>query len=89
MLEKPPKNQESAYDRIKNLTMGALEKLGDEGYLERILAFAKKLQGRHPDFQKYKCYHALIGSTPPPDSIDGDFEGEDSVEEFFQSILLE
>ena len=51
--------------------------------------FAMNIQKRHPDFNHYRCYHQLIGSTPPPDVYDGDFDADDSVEKFYKSLLEE
>lgn len=45
----------------------------------------------YPDYLKYRAYHQLVGSSPSKDInediIDGDFEGDDSVEKFFKSMI--
>lgn len=56
---------------------------------EKEYAFAMRLQKKYPDYYRYRAYHQLIGSTPPDNVLDGDFEGEDSVEDFYQSLLKE
>lgn len=44
----------------------------------------QELQKRHPDYQSYRLYHLLIGSTPQNEQSVPlfDFEGDDSIEKF-------
>jgi hypothetical protein len=56
---------------------------------QRIKAFERRLEEKYGDFVKYRAYHWFVGSTPPDDCDKEDFEGEDSVEEFFKGFLQE
>lgn len=56
---------------------------------EMSVEFAKKLQTKYPDCERYKCFHQLIGSTPPENTIEGDFTGDDSVERFLKTVADE
>lgn len=49
-----------------------------------LLNFVKKLQEKYPDYQNYKIYHFLIGSSLPEKGNfkNGDFPGEDSIVNF-------
>ncbi len=53
---------------------------------QRIIAFARNLQSKYPDYSRYRLYHGFIGSTPSQPSLYLDFPGEDSVELFIRKL---
>ena len=54
---------------------------------EQIVEFAKRLEQKYSDYNSYKAYHLLIGSTPPNLCSKFDFPGEDSIEKFIKSKI--
>lgn len=44
--------------------------------------FAEGLKKKYPDFESYRLYHVLVGSTPKGKCEKYDFPDEDSVEVF-------
>ncbi|KKR88566.1 MAG: hypothetical protein UU85_C0004G0153 [Candidatus Wolfebacteria bacterium GW2011_GWA2_42_10] len=56
------------------------------GASERINEFGRYLQSEYPDCLDYRAYHLLIGSTPQKKCSKFDFFGEDSVENFLNSL---
>lgn len=56
--------------------------------VRQVTVFAGTLKEKYPDFQRWRVYHALIGSTPGTSNlIEGDFPGEDSVVNFLESLI--
>lgn len=51
-----------------------------------IAKFGKELQEKYPDYHDYRLYCVLIGSTPEKKCSKFDFEGDDSVENFLESL---
>ena len=91
-MEKLPKNEnvqedfEGMHKRIEELKIKAAKRLGGIEYNKVMFDFATKLEKRRPDARKYRAFHQLIGSTPSPDALHGDFEGEDSIEAFLKLL---
>ena len=56
-----------------------------------LLNFVKKLQDKYPDYQNYKIYHCLFGSSLPEKGNfkEEDFPGEDSIVNFLNSFKEE
>lgn len=52
--------------------------------------FVEKLQAKYPDYQNYKIYHFLIGSTFPggAELNEEDFPGEDSIANFLNKLFV-
>jgi hypothetical protein len=53
---------------------------------QQLLTFAEDLKTKHADCLDYDYYHLLIGSTPWEDLTKVDFDGEDSIEIFIDSL---
>ncbi len=55
---------------------------------EAIVEFSKKIQLKYPDYQNYKIYHFLIGSSLPEEGNfkEEDFPSEDSIVKFLNSF---
>ncbi|MBI3634371.1 MAG: hypothetical protein HY228_02005 [Candidatus Yonathbacteria bacterium] len=75
--------------------VNALRKILDEKVLKdhklniKINKRGHYLEDTYPDASKYRLYHLLIGSTIPADAKETlifDFEGEDSIEKFIESL---
>lgn len=52
-----------------------------------ILQFAQRIEEKYSDCRKYRLFHILIGSTVPSNCDKTDFEGEDSVNSFLDSLI--
>ncbi|KKS38516.1 MAG: hypothetical protein A3G49_06425 [Candidatus Sungbacteria bacterium RIFCSPLOWO2_12_FULL_41_11] len=94
--EKIHQSPESVHERIKELRKiiyGIAKKSEGADLFRKINSreydFAMQIQKNHPDYVKYRSYHQLIGSTPSHRSLDGDFEGIDSVETFYKILIEE
>lgn len=68
----------------EDLTVEKIVNLQDD-----IFFFAQKLREKYPNFKNYTVYHTLIGSTIPAgvETVKEDFPGEDSVEDFVNSLI--
>lgn len=91
-LKQIPYPPEKAVDKIGRLIMEVINHVDVMEYNDKMVAFAEKIRANHPDYQKRRCYHKLIGSTMPEDAqnvIEEDFEGEDSVVAFLGGLLKE
>ncbi|HEY4523270.1 MAG TPA: hypothetical protein VJK04_00135 [Candidatus Paceibacterota bacterium] len=84
--ETPP-TPKLVHERIQEAKEESSRRVGVIERHQRVFDFAIKIQKQHPDYIKYRAYHQLISSTPPDDVIEGDFEGDDSVEKFFKSLV--
>ena len=63
----------------------ALSKMEDLlSFHERVLDKTKELRAKYPDYNDYRLYHFLIGSTVY-DRAKFDFPGEDSVQKFIEA----
>ena len=56
---------------------------------ERIVDFGQHLQKEYPEFQKYRLYHFLVGSSPKEECVNFDFPDENSVEVFINKLYKE
>ncbi len=87
-IKQIPYPPESATDKVSRLLDEVHGKMDILEFHEKMVAFAQKIQKDHPDFNRYRCYHKLIGSTPPEYAdIEKDFEGKDSVAGFIEGLL--
>ena len=87
-MEKIPSTIESPSDKIRRLVMDVIGRVNIVEFQNKMVAFAKQIRKNHPDFYYYRCYHRLIGSTPPERSnIEEDFEGGDSIVAFLEGLL--
>jgi hypothetical protein len=68
--------EQAEVDRIKEI------------YL-RIFEFSKYLEGKYPECKKYRLFHVLIGSSIPKECDKSDFEGNDSILSFLDSLIEE
>jgi hypothetical protein len=91
-IKQIPSSPESVIDKIDRLLEDAQNRMDIVEFNEKLVTFAQKIKKNHPDYQRYRCYHKLIGSTPfedDPNVIEEDFEGEDSVAAFLEGLLKE
>lgn len=89
-MEKIPSFSESTVEKIGRLLDDVLERVDILEFQEKMIAFTAKIRKRHPDYDRYRCYHKLIGSTLPENDsniIEDDFKGEDSVVAFLENLL--
>ncbi len=89
-IKQIPYPPESASDKIGRLLNEVMGRIDIIEFNEKMVAFARKIRVNHPDYQQYRCYHKLIGSTLPEDAqntIEEDFKGEDSVAGFLEKLL--
>ena len=65
----------------------ALSKIEDIlSFHDRVFGKAKELRDKYPDYEDYKLYHLLIGSTVY-DRSKFDFPGEDSIIKFLEDKI--
>lgn len=89
-MEEIPRKQETPLeDRIKTLRDEAYGILGQAEAYSRINEFIRNLYIARPDCANRKVYHWLKMSGPEETYIEGDFEGEWSVEAFLKSLVAE
>jgi len=62
---------------------------GLDEFLQRQVEFVDNLKKKYSDYEKYRLYHLLIGSTPWEDCPKFDFPGEDSIEKLINSLETE
>jgi len=76
-------------DKIDHLLKDARKHIDIIEFHEKMVVFAEKIRENNPDYQRYRCYHRLIGSTlhEGPDIIEGDFEGKCSIVGFLEGVL--
>lgn len=88
-LKQMPYLSELPVEKITRLRSEVLKRMDIIVFNEKMVAFARKIQKTYPDFQQYRCYHQLIGSTilESEHVVDGDFEGDDSVIRFLEGLL--
>lgn len=71
---------------VKNETLKLIERDDGPEIYHEITHFADGLRKRHPDWEQYELYHALISSTPHGPCEKHDFPGDDSVMKFIQEL---
>lgn len=76
-LEKASALRSKRMEIVKKDPIHATEKLGK---------FALHLISKYNDCLDYEAYHILVGSTPMKECLKFDFEGEDSVVSFIDSM---
>jgi len=59
---------------------------GDLDKYAKLCEFVEKLKAKHEDYQDYRLYHFLVGSTPNRELSKIDFPEDDSVEKFINSL---
>lgn len=74
-------SEDQKVERLKDVWAGKLRDDG-ENFWGQIIDKVDEIRKNHPDYQKYRLYHLLVGSTPEKDVDKFDFPGRDSVEEF-------
>lgn len=62
---------------------------GLEEFHQRQIKFVDNLKKEYPDYEEYRLYHLLIGSTPWQECSKFDFPGEDSIEKLINSLEAE
>lgn len=82
------------YDELREIKSKIFEEKDKKQMLKShdlIVKFAKEIQSKYPDYQNYKIYHFLIGSSLPKEGNfkDEDFPGEDSIVSFLNSFKEE
>lgn len=80
--------KEDFKEKAKNLRSRVLEFVRKDSikFFSKVYEFGKELQLKHSDCLDYLAYHILIGSTPMKECSHFDFEGDDSVEKFLNSL---
>ncbi len=63
------------------------KKKGARAAYEYVTIFARTLQERYPQCREYRLYHLLIGSTPMGECNYFDFDNEDSIEKFINTLV--
>lgn len=53
---------------------------------KKVEEFSNNIKEHHPNYKEYQLWHLLIGSTPDHERPYFDFEGEDSIEKFIESL---
>lgn len=92
-MEIPPSPTESVRNKIDELLAEVRERIDVMDFHEKRNSFAEKIRKSYPkDYEKYRCYHQLIGSHFPKeynvgDIVEGDFEGDCSVVSFLEELL--
>lgn len=88
-LQQSPPSPESTQDKITRLLKEVRERMDVLDFQEEMVPFAKKIEENNPDYQQYRCYHQLIGSTPREglSFIEEDFKGEYSVVAFLEDFI--
>ena len=86
MSERPPatpKPQEQLEKELRQI----LADMTDE-QLDAYTDFGPMLLKKYPpeECRKLRLFHLVIGSSPPDNTVAGDFEGEDSIEKFIRSL---
>ncbi len=88
-LQQSPPSPESTQDKITRLLREIKERMDVLDFHEEMVPFAEKIKENNPDYQQYRCYHQLKGSTPREghEMIEGDFDGEYSIVAFLEGFL--
>ncbi len=92
MEKREPENSEnkeiSQEEKIEKIRFLLLELVEKDAYFitNKIAEFAKNLQKKYPDYHDYRLYCILVGSTPMNGCSKFDFQGDDSVEFFLESL---
>lgn len=72
---------------IERLREKLIEIYDDDDKYQKLYKFAQGLKAKYKDYDDYRLYHLLIGSTPPEEGLTKiDFQGDDSVEKFIYSF---
>jgi len=71
----------------KELEQAEIERIKE--IYSRIFEFSKYLEEKYPDCKKYRLFHVLIGSSIPKECDKSDFEGDDSILSFLDSLIEE
>lgn len=77
--------EQEALQRILQKATAHVDNLPDEQlelYQKRENLFRKYLQAKYPEYESYRVYHEVFGSSQEPQYNLFDFPGEDSVEVF-------
>lgn len=82
-MEEAPKTEEQLVDELRTIRTKFWEDV--LGYV-KCATFSRMLMSKYPDYQRYKLFHILNGSTPPEYVDKFDFPGEDSIETFIRSL---
>lgn len=69
----------------QNLILDA-QKIDIFGTQDKIVDKANFLKDKYPDYNDYRLYHLMIGSTPEKVLPFFDFPGEDSIMNFLRTL---
>ena len=88
-METLPSPTESVLYKVEKLLAIVRDRMDVLDFNEKRVIFTRKLKDKYPDYNRYKCYHKLISSTPIAgvEYIEEDFEGEYSVIAFLEDLL--
>ena len=84
LKQKSGEKAETNLDDLRAKANDAFEK--DMDNYEEMVKFVKQLKEKHPDYSECRLYHLLVGSTPKGECRRFDFDGEDSIENFINSL---
>lgn len=79
------KNKEEKIKELKEKWDAAHEKDALDAY-NKCTNFAQELLKKYPDARDYRLFHILIGSSVDREMEKFDFPGDDSVEQFINSL---
>lgn len=84
-LEEP---QESVIRRLDIILLNHMNRGVEEveKTQNRLTEFSDKLREHYPNFEDYRLWHLLVGSTPKSEKFLFDFPGEDSVQTFIENL---
>ena len=90
-LQQTPQSPESVNYKIDKLLARVRDRIDVLDFHEKMGLFTNRIKENNPNYQQYRCYHQLIGSTPREgyDMIEGDFGGEYSIVAFLEGLLKE
>ncbi|GEM_PF-4279405 len=73
--------EDQKYDHLSSIWGKNMREDG-ENFWGRVYDKVEEIRKNHPDYQQYRLYHLLVGSTPEKDADKFDFPDEDSIENF-------
>jgi len=80
-------DQTTYENNLSNLLIEKYESPQYEEVIRKIYLYGTEMKKKYEDWNRYRVFHILIGSTPPPEADRIDFPvPEDSVQSFVEKL---